>query len=111
MVQVIVINSINQNSGKTLLAAHIAVMLAKDYKVMLMDDVFKSELSYFIAKRHTLNLSKDYNLPVPIYQSLNKQNFSQIENYDVVILDSPNRQYFQYADIWKIHSSLLFYGH
>jgi hypothetical protein len=100
MVQVIVINSINQNSGKTLIAAHLAVMLAKDYKVALMDDVFKSELSYFVAKRYNLNMQEGYNLAVPEYHSLNKSTFSQIEKYDVVILDAPNRQYFQYADIF-----------
>lgn len=100
MVQIVVINSINQNSGKTLLAAHLSVMLAKDYKVLLMDDKSKSELSDFIALRHVLNLSKNYNLPVPSYLSLNKQSFKQIQEYDVVILDSPDSQYFQFADIF-----------
>ena len=85
MTQIIVVNSINQNSGKTLIAAHLGVLLAKDYKVALMDDVFKSDLAYFVAKRHTLNLSKDYKLPVPEYVSLNKNTFSQTDKYDVVI--------------------------
>lgn len=100
MVQIIIINSINQNSGKSLIAAHLAVMLAKDYKVALMDDVIKSKLSYFVASRYNLNLSQNYNLPVPEYHSLNKSSFSQTENYDVVILDAPDSQYFQYADIF-----------
>lgn len=100
MTQIIVVNSINQNSGKTLIAAHLGVLLAKDYKVALMDDIFKSDLAYFVAKRHTLNLSKDYKLPVPEYVSLNKNTFSQTDKYDVVILDAPNRQYFHHADIF-----------
>ena len=100
MVQIIVINSINNNSGKSLLAAHLAVMLAKDYKVALADDVQKSILSDFVAKRHVQNLNNGYNLPVPTYLSLNKQTFAQIENFDVAILDAPNSKYFQYADIF-----------
>ena len=100
MVHVIVINSINQNSGKTLLAAHLSVMLAKDYKVLLMDDVSKSKLSDFVAMRHVLNMNKNYNLPVPSYLSLNKQSFAKIQEYDVVILDSPESEYFKYADIF-----------
>ncbi len=100
MTQVIVINSINQNSGKTLIAAHLAVMLAKDYKVVLMDNAIKSKLSDFIAKRQTINLSKNFNLPTPCYKSLNKQNFHMIDDYDVAILDSPDSRYFPHADIF-----------
>ena len=100
MVQIIVINSINNNSGKSLLAAHLAVMLAKDYKVMVADEQTKSKISDFVALRHMLNLSKNYNLPVFSYQTLNKQSFSQIENFDVVILDSPNSTYFPHADVF-----------
>lgn len=100
MVQIIVINSINRSSGKSLLAAHLAVMLAKDYKVVVMDDYAKSNLSDFVAKRYALNLGKDFNLAVPVYRSLNKENFSQADKYDVVILDSPSDKYFAYADVF-----------
>lgn len=100
MVQIVVINSINRYSGKSLVAAHLAVMLAKDYKVAVMDEFSKSDLSDFVAKRHALNLSKDLNLAIPIYQTLNKENFSKIDEYDVVILDSPSDKYFAYADIF-----------
>ena len=100
MVQVIVINSINNNSGKSILAVHLAVMLAKDYKVMVADEQAKSNISDFLALRHMLNLSKNYSLPIFSYQSLNKQTFTQFENFDVVILDSPSSTYFPYADVF-----------
>ncbi len=100
MVQIIVINSINRSSGKSLLAAHLAVMLAKDYKVIVMDNCSKSDLSDFIAKRHTLNLGKNFNLAVPVYQSLSKESFNKADKYDVVILDSPSDKYFAYADVF-----------
>lgn len=100
MVQIIVINSINRYSGKSLLAAHLAVMLATDYKVAVMDECAQSDLSDFVAKRHALNLGKKFNFAVPVYQSLNKQTFADIGQYDVVILDSPSDKYFAYADIF-----------
>lgn len=100
MVQVVVISSINQKSGKTLLTAHLSIMLAKEYKTAVFDGTNNSGLSDFIAKRHTLNLGKDYNLPIPDYKTLTKQNFETIENYDVVILDSPDSKYFCHADIF-----------
>ena len=100
MVQVIVISSVNQKSGKTLLTAHLSVMLAKEYKTAVFGGANNSTLSDFIAKRHTLNLGKDYNLPIPDYKTLNKQTFETIENYDVVILDSPDSKYFCQADIF-----------
>ena len=103
MVQIVVINSINRYSGKSLVAAHLAVMLAKDYKVAVMDEFSKSDLSDFVAKRHALNLSKDLNLAIPIYQTLNKENFSKIDEYDVVILDSPSDKYFAYAFQYRNH--------
>lgn len=100
MAQIIVINSINNASGKTLIATHLAVALAKNYKVMIMDECSKSKIADFIAMRHVLNMNKNYNLPTPVYKSLNKQNFHERENFDVIILDSPNNTYFQYADIF-----------
>lgn len=100
MVQVVVISSINKKSGKTLLTAHLSVMLAKEYKTAVFDGANNLALSDFIAKRHTLNLGKDYNLPIPDYKTLTKQNFENIANYDVVVLDSPDSKYFCYADIF-----------
>ena len=100
MAQVIVINSPNTGSGKTMLSAHLAVILAKDYKTALLDDINNSPLAMFVAKRYTLNLSKRYNLPIPQYYSLKKGILSEINSqYDAIILDSPNAEYFQAADI------------
>lgn len=100
MVQIIVINSINSGSGKSLIAAHLAVMLAKEYQVMVADEQPKSKISDFLALRHMYNLQKNYDLPIFSYQNLNKQTFNQIQDFDVVILDSPDSKYFQYADIF-----------
>ena len=100
MVQVVIVNSVNQKSGKTLLVAHLAVMLAKEYKTAVLDGANSTVLANFIAKRHALNLEKNYNLPVPDYKTLTKQNFENIANYDVVILDTSDSKYFPYADIF-----------
>lgn len=101
MAQIIVINSINSASGKTLFAAHLAVMLAKDYKTVVMDDLKNtSPLADFIARRYTLNLSGAYSFPIPQYQTLTKENLEQGEqNFDVIILDSPDSKYYPKADI------------
>lgn len=100
MAQIIVINSPNTQTGKTLFAAHLAVMLAKDYKTAVLDDVNNSRLAMFIAKRYTLNLGKHYNLPVPQYYSLKKGILSEIgSQYNAIILDSPDPEYFQAADV------------
>lgn len=100
MAQVIVINSPNTQTGKTLFAAHLAVMLAKDYQTAVLDNVNNSPLAMFVAKRYTLNLGKDYNLPIPQYYSLRKSVLSEIDSrYDAIILDSPDAEYFQAADV------------
>ena len=100
MVQVIVINSPNTQTGKTLLTAHLAVMLAKDYQTAVLDNVNNSPLAMFVAKRYTLNLGKDYNLSIPQYYSLKKSILPEINSrYDAIILDSPDAEYFQTADV------------
>jgi hypothetical protein len=100
MAQVIVINSPTTQTGKTLLTAHLAVMLAKDYQTAVLDNVNNSPLAMFVAKRYTLNLGKDYNLPIPQYYSLKKSVLSEIDSrYDAIILDSPDTEYFQAADV------------
>lgn len=101
MAQIIAISSVNAQSGKTLLAAHLGIMLAKDYRVAVMDSAGeKSALAVFLAKRYTLNLAKEYNLPVPTYHSLDKNILEQSKNdYDVIILDSPDQPYLKDADI------------
>lgn len=100
MAQTIVINSSNIGAGKTLFAAHLAVLLAKDYKTAVLDSVNNSSLAMFVAKRYTLNLSKKYNLPIPQYHSLKKGILSETgSEYDAVILDSPDADYFQFADV------------
>lgn len=102
MAQILVINSSNTASGKTLLAAHLAVMLSRDYKVAVADSLkSESPLATFIAKRYNLNLTKNYNLPVPQYHSLHKDTLNDISScYDIIILDSPDSEYFKYADIF-----------
>ena len=51
MTQIIALTSFNHLSGKTLIAAHLAVMLAKDYKTAVFEEANKqSSLSEFIAK-------------------------------------------------------------
>lgn len=102
MAQVVVINSINAASGKTLLAAHLAVMLAKDYKTAVLDGAgSRSDLAMFVARRYALNLKQDFKLPVPNYHTLESGTFNDICNkYDVVIIDSPSEKFFKYADIW-----------
>lgn len=102
MAQIIVISSVNTESGKTLLTAHLAVMLAKDYKVAVMDCAGEtSPLAMFVAKRYNLNLSKNYLLPVPEYHSLRKETLLWAsDKYDVIILDSPDAKYFKEADIF-----------
>lgn len=108
MAQVLVINSSNTGSGKTLLAAHLAVMLSRDYKVAVADSLKdESQLANFIAKRYNLNLVKNYNLPVPQYYALKKDTLNEIsKEFDVIILDSPESEYFKYADIFvtPLHS-------
>lgn len=100
MAQIIVINSSNTQTGKTLFAAHLAVMLAKDYKTAVLDDVNNSPLAMFVAKRYTLNMGEHYNLPIPQYYSLKKGILDELNNqYDAIILDSPDADYFQSADI------------
>lgn len=101
MAQVIVISSLNSRSGKTLLAAHLAVMLARDYKTAILGPCgTDSPLALFIAKRHTLNLGKNYDLPVPRCHPLQKDTFDTLcREADAVILDSPDAKYFQYTDI------------
>lgn len=102
MAQILVINSTNTGSGKTLLAAHLAVMLSRDYKVAVADSTKEeSPLANFIAKRYNLNLIKNYNLPVPQYYSLKKDTLNNISSkFDIIILDSPESDYFKYADIF-----------
>ena len=100
MAQIIVINSPNTGTGKTMLSAHLAVILAKDYKTAVLDDVNNSPLAMFIAKRYTLNMGEHYNLPIPQYHSLKKGVLAELNNqYDAIILDSPDADYFQSADI------------
>ena len=101
MAQIIVINSVNRLTGKTMLAAHLAVMLAADYQTAVLDSApAESPLAFFIAKRYNLNLNKNYNLPVPPYYSLQKEKFEELnKTCDVLILDSPEEKYLQYADI------------
>lgn len=101
MTQIIVINSLNASSGKTLFATHLAVMLAKDYKIVVMDGLkTHSPLADFIAKRYTLNLHGKYNLPIPQYQSLNQRSMEDaMQNFDVVLLDSPDCKYYKNADV------------
>lgn len=102
MTQIVTFNSINSATGKTLLAAHLAVMLAKDYKVAVMDNEGeKSPLAAFIAKRHVLNLSKNFSLPTPAYHSLHSINLDDMQQeYDLIILDSPEDKYFKFSDIF-----------
>lgn len=102
MVQVVVINSLNPKSGKTLLTTHLGVMLAKEYKTAVLDSAGeKSDLAMFVARRYTLNLSQNLNLPIPQYHSLEKNTFEEtIAPYDVVILDSPDKKFYAYADVW-----------
>lgn len=102
MAQIVVINSINPASGKTLIAAHLAVMLAKDYKAAVLDcGAGHSDLAMFVARRYALNLKQDYKLPVPNYHTLESSSFQEIcEKYDVVILDSPSEKFYKYADVW-----------
>lgn len=101
MAHIIVINSINAASGKTLFAAHLAVMLAKDYAVAVMDDLkSNSPLADFIAHRYTLNLGGNYNLPIAQYHTLTQEALKQAaQNYDVVILDSPDAAFYKNADV------------
>ncbi len=101
MAQVIVISSLNAQSGKTLLSAHLSVMLCKDYKTALFDSAAeKSPLAAFIAARYHLNLSKNYNLFVPAYHSLTKTELTNnLSHFDAVILDAPDPNFFPEADV------------
>lgn len=102
MAQIILISSINAASGKTTLAAHLGVMLAREYRTAVMDSAGgNSDLAAFIARRYTINLSRNINMPVPEYHSLDKNTFQEIQDkYDVILLDSPHEKYFKQADIW-----------
>ncbi len=101
MAQIIIINSINNAAGKTLLTAHLAVMLASEYKTAVLDNAGEnSALAMFIARRYNLNLSQKCNLPIPPYYSLQKEKFDTLKNTnDVLLLDSPDEKYFKHADI------------
>ncbi len=101
MAQIIVISSLNTFSGKTLLAAHLAIMLAAEYKTAVLDSASgDSALASFIARRHNLNMSRGYNLLTPPYHTLHKETFESLnQSCDVLILDSPEEKYFKYADI------------
>lgn len=102
MAQFVILNSINAQTGKTLLAAHLSTMLVRDYKVAVLDSAGEnSALALFTAKRYTLNLSSDYNLPVAPYFSLATTDLEKLKTqYDLLILDSPAEKYFKYADIF-----------
>ncbi len=101
MAQIVLVSSLNSSTGKTLLTAHLAVMLAGDYKTAVADDVAgESPLTLFTAKRHLLNLKQKYNLPVPDYFSLKDTSLADmLDKYDVILLDNPSGGYFSYADI------------
>jgi len=101
MAQIVIVSSLNSSTGKTLLTAHLAVMLAGDYKTAVADDTAgESPLAVFMAKRHLLNLKQKYNLPVPDYFSLKDTPLADMpERYDVILLDNPGGDYFPYADI------------
>ena len=101
MAQVIVISSLNAQSGKTLLSAHLSIMLCKDYKTALFDSAAEqSPLAAFIAARYHLNLSKNYNLFVPTYHSLSKTELTNnLSHFDAIILDAPDSKFFPEADV------------
>lgn len=88
-------------SGKTLLTAHLSVMLAADYSAAVMDGATEnSALAMFIAKRYNLNLGKNYKLPIAPYHSLQKEKFAELkDSCDVILLDAPDEKYFKYADV------------
>lgn len=102
MAQIVILNSINAASGKTLLAAHLAVMLAKDYKAAVLDSAGEnSALAMFTAKRYHLNLGKNLKLPIAPYFSLASADFENLKaSYDVLILDNPPDKFFKLADIF-----------
>lgn len=101
MTQIIALTSFNHLSGKTLIAAHLAVMLAKDYKTAVFEEANKqSSLSEFIAKRCHLTISDKHALSLPTYHQLFKTNFKELSvPFDVVILDSPAAEFLPLADI------------
>ena len=101
MTQIIALTSFNHLSGKTLIAAHLAVMLAKDYKTAVFEEANKqSSLSEFIAKRCHLTISDKHALSLPTYHQLFKTNFKELSvPFDVVILDSPATEFLPLADI------------
>lgn len=101
MAQIIVVSSINHQSGKTLLAAHLAVMLSKDYKTAVFDSAGEnSPLAKFIAQRYNLGLSKNITMHLPAYHTLLKSDFKELaEKYDAVILDAPDSSFFAKADV------------
>ena len=78
MAQIVIINSVNNAAGKTTLTAHLAVMLAAEYKSAVLDNAGEnSALAMFVAKRYNLNLGKNYHLIVPPYYSLQKEKFDE----------------------------------
>lgn len=101
MTQIIVISSLNAQAGKTLLSAHLGVMLCKDYKIAFFDSAGEnSALASFVAARYHLNLSKNYRLQVPVYHTLSKAELNnQAQNFDAVILDAPDPKFFPEADV------------
>ena len=101
MAQIVIINSVNNAAGKTTLTAHLAVMLAAEYKSAVLDNAGEnSALAMFVAKRYNLNLGKNYHLIVPPYYSLQKEKFDELgDTCDVMLLDSPDEKYFKYADV------------
>lgn len=101
MVQIIVVSSLNTQSGKTLLSAHLGVMLCKDYKTAFFDSMGQnSALANFVAARYHFNLSKNYQLQVPTYFALSKTEITnQAKNFDAFILDAPEPKFFPEADV------------
>ena len=101
MAQIVVINSPDLQSGKTLFSAHLGVMLSSSYKTAVMDCVAgKTPLSMFIAKRYALNLADNCGLSVPNYISLEKDVLQEtMSQYDVIVIDSPSDKYLKYADV------------
>jgi hypothetical protein len=101
MAQVVVIGSFNTNSGKTLLTAHLGVILASLYQTAVADATGQtSSLAFFIGQRYAYNLAHASPLVVPNYHSLSKGIFEEmVQKYDVLLLDSPDFSYWAKADV------------
>lgn len=101
MTQIIILNSVNSRSGKSLMSAYLATVLSKNYKTALMDCGNSSKsTAFFAAKRQKINREKNLGLPIFDYFPFSKELFEKIRSdYDFVILDSPDVSLFYEADI------------